>query len=234
MGAFGIRQRSDDRAARRGKRADCTRVGVLVGFTGVGGGALMTPLLVFPVRGRTPDGDRHRSALCRDHQGLRWLGTSIQGVFLSTGWCCGASRGAASRSPRLRSRCWALLSRGKEGWSAICCRASGDRAPALTSVAMLFSMPALHRLGQKLRDDFAGAVQDGATGPDRWPPARCSGFWSRSRPVGAGALGVVMLVYLYPYRLTPAKLVGTDIAHAVPLTLIAASATGRWARSTGI
>ena len=30
-----------------------------------------------------------------------------------------------------------------------------------------------------------------------------------------------MLVYLYPYRLTPAKLVGTDIAHAIPLTLIA-------------
>ena len=30
-----------------------------------------------------------------------------------------------------------------------------------------------------------------------------------------------MLVYLYPFRLTPAKLVGTDIAHAIPLALIA-------------
>jgi uncharacterized membrane protein YfcA len=30
-----------------------------------------------------------------------------------------------------------------------------------------------------------------------------------------------MLVYLYPYRLTPQRLVGTDIAHAVPLTLVA-------------
>jgi uncharacterized membrane protein YfcA len=35
-----------------------------------------------------------------------------------------------------------------------------------------------------------------------------------------------MLVYLYPYRLTPAKLVGTDIAHAVPLTVVAG--LGHW------
>ena len=39
--------------------------------------------------------------------------------------------------------------------------------------------------------------------------------------VGAGALGTVMMVYLYPYRLTPAKLVGTDLAHALPLALVA-------------
>jgi uncharacterized membrane protein YfcA len=39
--------------------------------------------------------------------------------------------------------------------------------------------------------------------------------------VGAGALGAVILLYLYPYRLTPKKLVGTDIAHAIPLTLVA-------------
>ena len=39
--------------------------------------------------------------------------------------------------------------------------------------------------------------------------------------VGAGVLGTVMLVYLYPFRMTPPKLVGTDIAHAIPLTLVA-------------
>jgi uncharacterized membrane protein YfcA len=38
--------------------------------------------------------------------------------------------------------------------------------------------------------------------------------------VGAGALGVVVLLFLYP-RAPMAKIVGTDIAHAVPLTLIA-------------
>lgn len=52
------------------------------------------------------------------------------------------------------------------------------------------------------------------------------GFLVTLTSVGAGALGVVMLVYLYPYRLTPAKLVGTDIAHAIPLTLVAG--LGHW------
>lgn len=47
------------------------------------------------------------------------------------------------------------------------------------------------------------------------------GFLVTLTSVGAGALGVVMLVYLYPFRLTPAKLVGTDISHATPLTLVA-------------
>ena len=35
------------------------------------------------------------------------------------------------------------------------------------------------------------------------------------------SLGTVMLVYLYPLRLDAAKLVGTDLAHAIPLALIA-------------
>lgn len=39
--------------------------------------------------------------------------------------------------------------------------------------------------------------------------------------VGAGALGAVMLLYLYPFRMNPRKLVGTDIVHAIPLTIVA-------------
>jgi hypothetical protein len=39
--------------------------------------------------------------------------------------------------------------------------------------------------------------------------------------VGAGALGCVMLVYLYPQRMTPHRLVATDIMHAIPLTVVA-------------
>ncbi|AMO56472.1 permease [Endozoicomonas montiporae CL-33] len=38
--------------------------------------------------------------------------------------------------------------------------------------------------------------------------------------VGAGALGTAILLMLYP-MLSPVKVVGTDIAHAVPLTLVA-------------
>ena len=43
--------------------------------------------------------------------------------------------------------------------------------------------------------------------------------------VGAGAIGVSFLVALYPRLPTP-KIIGSDIAHAVPLTLIAG--LGHW------
>jgi uncharacterized membrane protein YfcA len=43
--------------------------------------------------------------------------------------------------------------------------------------------------------------------------------------VGAGAIGVTALYFLYP-RLPAKVLIGSDIAHAVPLTLIAGS--GYW------
>ncbi len=44
--------------------------------------------------------------------------------------------------------------------------------------------------------------------------------------VGAGAVGVTALLLLYP-RLPMARIVGSDIAHAVPLTLVAG--IGHWA-----
>ena len=43
--------------------------------------------------------------------------------------------------------------------------------------------------------------------------------------VGAGALGVTALIILYP-QLPTARIVGCDIAHAVPLTLLAG--VGHW------
>jgi uncharacterized membrane protein YfcA len=41
--------------------------------------------------------------------------------------------------------------------------------------------------------------------------------------VGAGALGVAVLVALYPLRLPSDRLVATDIAHALPITALAAA-----------
>jgi uncharacterized membrane protein YfcA len=43
--------------------------------------------------------------------------------------------------------------------------------------------------------------------------------------VGAGALGTVALLFLYP-RMTTVKIVGTDLAHAIPLTAVAGF--GHW------
>jgi uncharacterized membrane protein YfcA len=39
--------------------------------------------------------------------------------------------------------------------------------------------------------------------------------------IGAGALGAVMLRAIYPLRMTPQKLVATDTIHAIPVSLIA-------------
>jgi uncharacterized membrane protein YfcA len=47
------------------------------------------------------------------------------------------------------------------------------------------------------------------------------GFIVPLTSVGAGALGTVMLLYLYPLRMTPRRLAGTDIVHAIPLAVIA-------------
>ena len=43
--------------------------------------------------------------------------------------------------------------------------------------------------------------------------------------VGAGALGVTALFFLYP-QLKASRIVGSDLAHAVPLTLVAG--LGHW------
>ncbi len=47
--------------------------------------------------------------------------------------------------------------------------------------------------------------------------------------VGAGALGTIALIILYP-RLPMVRIVGSDIAHAVPLTLLAG--LGHWLLGT--
>ena len=39
--------------------------------------------------------------------------------------------------------------------------------------------------------------------------------------IGAGVLGSLALLYLYPLRMTPHKLVATDLVHAIPLALVA-------------
>jgi uncharacterized membrane protein YfcA len=89
----------------------------------------------------------------------------------------------------------------------------------VTALAMLFQKQ-LHELGRRLRigdADHFKAMQPAMT-------VLCGatlGFLVTLTSVGAGALGVVFLAYLYPLRLTPQRLVATDIVHAVPLTMFA-------------
>ena len=195
-------------------------VGVLVGFTGVGGGALMTPLLVFlfGVAPQTAIGtDLLFAAITKGFGG--W----VHGARGSIDWLVLRRLSLGSLPAALLTLALLNFFPEERQTGALLLPALGV-ALALTSMAMLFQ-PSLHRLGQKLRtttpDRFKGA-QPGLT----VAAGALLGFLVTLTSVGAGALGVVMLVYLYPYRLTPAKLVGTDIAHAIPLTLVAG--LGHW------
>lgn len=190
-------------------------VGMLVGFTGVGGGALMTPVLIFFL-GVAP----HTA-----------VGTDLLFASLTKGaggWVYGA-RGSIDWQVLRRLTLGSLPAAAitllfirhietEKGFETILLHSLGY-VLAVTGVTMIFKFR-LHHLGQEQR---TGA-------PERFKKAQPAltvaagallGVLVTLTSVGAGALGAVMLLYLYPYRLTPKKLVGTDIAHAIPLTLIA-------------
>lgn len=192
-------------------------VGLLVGLTGVGGGALMTPLLVllFGVAPVTAVGtDLWFAALTKA------VGGVVHGRRGSVDWqvfrrlCAGSVPAAIVTLLTLH---YAGVGKSHGG---MLMQGLGA-ALILTAVGMLFKRR-IHAVGQRLRThmptDFkhlqpvltvlAGALL---------------GVLVTLTSVGAGALGTVMLVYLYPFRLTAAKLVGTDIVHAIPLAMVAGS-----------
>jgi uncharacterized protein len=85
----------------------------------------------------------------------------------------------------------------------------------LTAAALVASIVVKRRLRRELPHSWR----------DRWlAPATVAvglvlGVLVTLSSVGAGALGVTALLFLYP-ALPAARIVGTDIAHAVPLTLV--------------
>ena len=93
-------------------------------------------------------------------------------------------------------------------------------ALVLTGVGTLFRQRIVDRLG--------GAFSDLPERRIRWLTVLLGvalGALVTLTSVGAGALGMTALLVLYP-RLPVARLVGSDIAHAVPLTLVAG--LGHW------
>src|SRR5271155_2079319 len=192
-------------------------VGVLVGLTGVGGGSLMTPLLVliFGVQATTAVGTdllyaavtksggtvvHHRRGTI-DWQVTRRLATgSIPAAILTLTvlYKLGVRGGTASPLITVMLGCALIL-------TAICV-VSHRQLRMLT--ATRGTEPAPRRLG--VLTIIVGLVL---------------GVLVTLSSVGAGAIGMTALVLLYP-RTPIAKLVGSDIAHAVPLTLIAG--VGHW------
>ena len=195
-------------------------VGILVGFTGVGGGAVMTPILVFffGVAPKTAIGTDLLFAAV-----TKAVGTAVHGSRGSVDWLV-LRRLAMGSLPAAALTLAVLHFLPDEELTRAWLLPALAFALIATSLAMLFQR-ALHRLGRKLR----------TTSPTRFKRAQPGltvlagallGLLVTITSVGAGALGAAMLVYLYPYRLTPQKLVGTDIAHAVPLTVVAG--LGHW------
>lgn len=190
-------------------------VGAMVGMTGVGGGALMTPILVLlfgvaPVAAVGTDlwfaaitklagGAVHHNQGSVDWEVLRRL-------------CLGSLPASVATLVWLHA---SGVSHVKQG---LILQALGA-VLLLTALAMIFKKRT-HAVGQALRMKAPATFKRAQPGLTV-VAGMILGFLVTLTSVGAGALGAVMLLYLYPLRMTPTRLVGTDIVHAIPLTVVA-------------
>lgn len=190
-------------------------VGLIVGVTGVGGGSLMTPLLVlmFGVSPATAVGtDLLYASLTKT------LGGWVHGRNGSVDWKVVGLLGMGSLPAAVVTI--ALLK-----YLALDDKTLRGLVTSVLSVALLMTAVAL-----LLKE----RIKKWARRPDgtvyelhhRYLPAATIatgavvGALVTISSVGAGVLGTVALLFLYP-RMPAVKVVGTDIVHAVPLTAIA-------------
>ncbi len=196
-------------------------VGLLVGITGVGGGSLMTPLLVF-LFGFKPavavGTDLLFAAITKSggtwvhhssHKSVEWR---IVGL-LATGSL------PAAFVTILILRHYAAI--GKE-LSHVMTFTLGV-ALILTALALIFRRRAQQK-GRETESHKPGRFGHLQT-PATVALGVVLGVLVTLSSVGAGALGTVALLFLYP-RLPTVKIVGTDIAHAIPLTAL--GGFGHW------
>jgi hypothetical protein len=192
-------------------------VGFLVGMTGVGGGSLMTPLLIllFGVHPATAVGtDLLYAAITKT------AGTLVHGLYRTIDWRV-VGRLATGSVP-MAALTLLILSRFDMTGEA-----SHELISKVLSVALFVTAAVLICRG-KLLALRAAYIGD-------WHPRRTAGVTVAFgavlgvlvsiSSVGAGAIGVTALVLLYPH-LPMRRLVGSDIAHAVPLTLV--GGIGHW------
>ncbi|NDY90035.1 sulfite exporter TauE/SafE family protein [Ideonella sp. TBM-1] len=190
-------------------------VGVVVGVTGVGGGALMTPILVllFGVSPQTAVGTDLLYASI-----TKIFGTAVHHNHGTVDWQVVRRLAWGSLPAAALTLAWMSLSgthRVKDGFII---DAVGVML-ILTAFGILFKNQ-MQGLGRHIRVSNSDAfkhVQPVLT----VVAGAVLGVLVTLTSIGAGALGTVMLVYLYPLRLNSSKLVGTDLAHAIPLALVA-------------
>lgn len=191
-------------------------VGFLIGMTGVGGGSLMTPLLIllFGIHPGTAVGSDLLYASV-----TKVVGAGVHGRHGSVDW--GVTRRLACGSiPAVAATLLALAA-----WPGI--RMDSRLVTLilagvlmLTTPLLLFRAPLL-RLAAAPLDRLSHGQVAGLT----VVTGVVLGCLVTLTSVGSGAIGMTALLMLYP-RLPVVRLVGSDIAHAVPLTLLAGF--GHW------
>ena len=187
-------------------------VGTLIGLTGVGGGSLMTPLLIilFGIHPATAVGTDLLFAAC-----TKSVGVAVHARHHTVDWRVTKHMMAGSIPAA------ALTILVLHGFNAGTQAVSQIITPIL-AIATLITAAMLIFQGRilaymtasnaRLRPTILGrlTVATGAT----------LGILVSVSSVGAGAVGVPALTLLYPKMPLP-RIVGSDIAHAVPLTLLA-------------
>jgi uncharacterized protein len=187
-------------------------VGLLVGLTGVGGGSLMTPLLIllFGIHPATAVGtDLLYAALTKT------AGTVLHGFNRTIDWR--VVRRLASGSVPATIVTIAALSYLDINSAAVRTLITAVLTLALfvTAITLVFRDRILARYGMRI-----GALQDKQVALLTVGVGAILGVLVSISSVGAGAIGVMALLFLYP-GIPMARIVGSDIAHAVPLTLAA-------------
>lgn len=186
-------------------------VGILVGMTGVGGGSLMTPLLIVLF------GIHPASA----------VGTDL--LFAASTKAVGTLVHARGRTVE-----WRIVARMMAGSipaaavTLLILHGLDLRADAVSRlITPVLAVATLATAVLLLAQDWLlarASRHPGLTGTGSHPALTVAagavlGVLVPISSVGAGALGVPALILLYP-RLSLPRIVGSDIAHAIPLTLV--------------
>jgi uncharacterized protein len=191
-------------------------VGVVVGLTGVGGGSLMTPILVlmFGVYPATAVGTDLLYAAA-----TKSAGTAVHGFNGTIEWRITGLLALGS-APTALLMIYLLGHFGPFG-----ARAGATITTVLGCALVLTALAMLLRGRIQALAARRGPMSKGARAALTTLTGVVLGIFVSLSSVGAGALGVTALVLLYP-ELPTKQIVGSDIAHAVPLVLLAG--IGHW------
>lgn len=189
--------------------------GLLVGLSGVGGGSLMTPLLllVFGVAPLAAVGtDLWFAAI------TKLFATRVHHSHGLIDWQVVRRLWTGSLTASALTLVWMKLHPVDDS-AVTLMKTAIAFAVMLTAFGILFQKP-LHALGRRLRTTD-GEHFKAWQGPLTVVAGALLGVLVTLTSVGAGALCAVFLAYLYPLRLTPPRLIATDIVHAIPLSIFA-------------